>query len=97
MNCAITSPVMPDFLILRIISLKPIIVLIIAPRDCKKYHETVEKLIVPLNGKILNKRREQMKLKSLRPWDTAVDALGKKPLAPFKDAQELIKATRVYF
>ncbi len=67
------------------------------PEDCKKYHETVEKLIVPLNGKILNKRRRQMKLKSLRPWDTAVDAFGKKPLAPFKDAQELIKATGSIF
>jgi oligoendopeptidase F len=67
------------------------------PKDCKKYHETVEKLIVPLNGKILNKRREQMKLKSLRPWDTAVDAFGEKPLAPFKEASELIKATGSIF
>jgi len=67
------------------------------PKDCKKYHETVEKLIVPLNGKILKKRREQMKLKSLRPWDTAVDALGAKPLAPFKNAQGLIKATSSIF
>ena len=55
------------------------------PKDCKKFHETVEKLIVPLNGRILNRRREQMKFKSLRPWDTAVDALGKKPLPLFKD------------
>ncbi len=68
-----------------------------SPLDCKKYHETVEKLIVPLNGKILSKRREQMKLKSLRPWDTAVDALGEKPLAPFKDARELIKAAGSIF
>ena len=67
------------------------------PQDCKKYHETVEKLIVPLNGKILDKRRQQMKLKSLRPWDTAVDALGQKPLAPFKEARELIKTTRSIF
>jgi oligoendopeptidase F len=66
-------------------------------RDCKKYHETVEKLIVPLNGKILSKRREQMKLKTLRPWDTGVDASGKKPLVPFKDAQELIKKTDSIF
>jgi len=68
-----------------------------SPSDCKKYHETVEKLIVPLNGKILNKRKEQMKLKTLRPWDTAVDALGQKPLAPFKDAKDLIKATASIF
>jgi len=68
-----------------------------SPQDCKKYHETVEKLIVPLNGKILNKRRQQMKLKSLRPWDTAVDASGEGPLVPFKDAQELVKRTASIF
>jgi oligoendopeptidase F len=68
-----------------------------SPRDCKQYHETVEKLIVPLNGMILNKRREQMRLESLRPWDTAVDARGEKPLTPFKDAQELIKAAGTIF
>jgi len=66
-------------------------------QDCKKYHETVEKLIVPLNGRILDKRRQQMELKSLRPWDTAVDASGEKPLAPFKEVQELIKATGSIF
>ena len=76
-----------------------------SPKDCKKYHETVERLIVPLNGKILSKRLEQMKrsispaeeLKSLRPWDTAVDALGRQPLVPFKDAQELIKGAGTIF
>jgi oligoendopeptidase F len=67
------------------------------PRDCKKYHETVERLIVPLNRRILNKRRDQMKLKSLRPWDAAVDALGVKPLSPFKDADGLIKGTAAIF
>jgi oligoendopeptidase F len=68
-----------------------------SPQDCKKYHQTVEKLIVPLNGKILNKRRQQMKLKSLRPWDTAVDPSGEQPLVPFKDAQELVKRTASIF
>ena len=68
-----------------------------SPGDCKKYHETVEKMIVPLNGKILSKRREQMRLTSLRPWDTAVDASGEEPLDPFKDAQELIKGAGAIF
>ena len=68
-----------------------------SPRDCKKYHETVEKLIVPLNGKMICRRREQMKLQSLRPWDTLVDALGEKPLVPFKDARGLIKAAGSIF
>ncbi|MDE2214323.1 MAG: M3 family oligoendopeptidase [Candidatus Omnitrophica bacterium] len=67
------------------------------PADCKKYHETVEKLIVPLNGKILKRRKEQMKLNALRPWDTSVDPLGEKPLAPFSQPQELIRGTSAIF
>ncbi|MDE2027915.1 MAG: M3 family oligoendopeptidase, partial [Candidatus Omnitrophica bacterium] len=67
------------------------------PADCKKYHQTVEKLVVPLNGKILSKRKEQMKLTSLRPWDTAVDPLGQKPLAPFKEAGDLVRGTGAIF
>ncbi|MBF0510860.1 MAG: M3 family oligoendopeptidase [Candidatus Omnitrophica bacterium] len=67
------------------------------PEDCHKYHQTIEKWIVPLNGKILNTRRQQMKLKSLRPWDTSCDPLGKKPLSPFKDTRKLIQSTGAIF
>jgi oligoendopeptidase F len=66
-------------------------------QDCQKYHETVERLIVPLNEKILDNRRRQMKLKSLRPWDTAVDPFGKEALAPFKEAKELVKGVGSIF
>ncbi len=59
------------------------------PQDCKQYHSSVEKLLVPLWRHILERRREQMKLKKLRPWDTAVDALGRPPLRPFTKVHEL--------
>src|SRR5262249_19809116 len=68
-----------------------------SPADCKKYHETIEKWVVPLNGRILQKRCRQMKLKSLKPWDTAVDPLGEKPLSPFADARGLIRSTAAIF
>lgn len=68
-----------------------------SPQDCKKFHAVIEELVVPLNKRILDKRRQQMKLKSLRPWDTAVDPQGKKPLAPFKEVAELIKAAGMIF
>jgi oligoendopeptidase F len=67
------------------------------PGDCKRYHGTVEKLVVPLNEKILSRRRQQMKLTSLRPWDISVDAAGQKPLVPFKDAQQLAGKTASIF
>jgi len=59
------------------------------PRDCKQYHQTVEEVVVPLWKEILEKRRQEMKLERLRPWDTAVDPLGRSPLKPFEKIEEL--------
>ena len=60
------------------------------PQDCKQYHASMEKLLVPLWRQILEKRREHMKLKKLRPWDIAVDSLGRPPLRPFNKVSELV-------
>ncbi|MBF0490182.1 MAG: M3 family oligoendopeptidase [Candidatus Omnitrophica bacterium] len=67
------------------------------PADCKKYHETIEKLVVPIYGEILKKRKLEMKLDSLRPWDLAVDTYGKQPLKPFDKASDLIEKTQKIF
>ena len=67
------------------------------PADCKKYHETVERLIVPLYGEILKKRQQEMKVDYLRPWDVAVDPLGRNSLKPFERAPELIEKTQTIF
>ncbi len=67
------------------------------PTDCKRYHETIEALIVPLNGKILERRKTEMNVKTLRPWDTAVDPLGRPPLKPFQEVKELISGTQKIF
>ncbi len=67
------------------------------PADCKKYHETVERLVVPLYGEILQRRQQEMKLDSLRPWDVAVDPLGRSSLKPFERAPQLIEKTQAIF
>ena len=59
-------------------------------QDCKQYHASIEELLVPLWRQILEKRREHMKLKKLRPWDIAVDSLGRPPLRPFQKVNELM-------
>ncbi len=58
--------------------------------DCYKFHDAVEAHVVPLVRQIQARRREHMKLDALRPWDTAVDPLGRPPLRPFKSARELV-------
>ncbi len=59
------------------------------PEDCRNYHDAVERFVVPLWKKISEKRREQMRLDRLRPWDTAVDPLGRPPLKPFENIAKL--------
>jgi len=67
------------------------------PEDCYRYHNAVERLVVPVFEKILQKRKEQMKLDSLRPWDTGVDPLGRPPLKPFEKTDELIsKVSKIF-
>lgn len=67
------------------------------PEDCKQYHRSAEKYIVPLWQEILEKRRQAMRLKDLRPWDTAVDPQGLVPLKPFKDVEELVSKCQQIF
>ncbi|MBI9019210.1 MAG: M3 family oligoendopeptidase [Phycisphaerae bacterium] len=57
-------------------------------KDCKDYHDAVEKLLVPLQAKIFEKRKEQMGLDKLRPWDIGCDPLGRDPLKPFEEVEE---------
>ncbi|MBF0483698.1 MAG: M3 family oligoendopeptidase [Candidatus Omnitrophica bacterium] len=67
------------------------------PEDCKKYHEAIEKFVVPVWIKILERRRNQMKLNVLRPWDTAVDPLGREALKPFTEIDRLIAGCNQIF
>ena len=50
------------------------------PEDCFAFHVAVEQHVVPLVRKIQARRRTRMSLDALRPWDTAVDPLGRPPL-----------------
>jgi len=67
------------------------------PDDCRTFHDSVEKYVVPLARKINEKRKAQMKLDVLRPWDTACDPLGRPPLRPFENAEGLIAGAAKIF
>ena len=62
-----------------------------SPADCKAFHESVEKLVLPLLKEIYKKRAEKMGLKTLRPWDLSVDPLSRPPLKPYQNGDELIE------
>ena len=62
-----------------------------SPADCKAFHESVEKLVLPLLKEIYKKRAEKMGLKTLCPWDLSVDPLSRPPLKPYQNGEELIE------
>jgi oligoendopeptidase F len=59
--------------------------------DCKKFHTAIETQVVPLLKDIQARRKQNMNLESLKPWDTAVDPLGRSPLKPFTDGNDLLE------
>ncbi len=61
------------------------------PEDCEHFQAAVEQTVVPAVERILERRRQRMGLETLRPWDTAVDPLGRPALKPFEEVPELIE------
>ncbi|MBF0618974.1 MAG: M3 family oligoendopeptidase [Candidatus Omnitrophica bacterium] len=59
------------------------------PEDCKAYHRAIKEVIVPLRREMDARRCREMKLAELKPWDAAVDPLGRTALKPFTKAEEL--------
>ncbi|HMK05335.1 MAG TPA: M3 family oligoendopeptidase [Ferruginibacter sp.] len=58
--------------------------------DCYKFHEAVKQYVLPLVNIIYQKKKEKLKLDTLRPWDIDAEPEGTEPLHPFKTSDELI-------
>jgi oligoendopeptidase F len=65
--------------------------------DCFEFHEAVAETVVPLLNQLASKRKTSMELTELKPWDKAVDPLGRKPLKPFETGEELLSKTITVF
>ncbi|MBA2277002.1 MAG: oligoendopeptidase F, partial [Chloroflexia bacterium] len=53
------------------------------PEDCARFHDAVAATFVPALARRHERRREQMGLDALRPWDTAPDPAGRPALHPY--------------
>src|SRR6478672_10348901 len=49
------------------------------PADCEKFHAAIEQTAAPAVQRVLQHRRERLKLDVLRPWDLAVDPYRRTP------------------
>jgi len=58
--------------------------------DCFRFHEAVQRHVIPLVNKIYEKKKEKLSLDELRPWDVEAEPEGTKPLTPFTTSDELI-------
>jgi oligoendopeptidase F len=65
--------------------------------DCYRFHDSVKEYVVPLVGKINEKKRKKLGLDTLRPWDGEAEPAGIEPLRPFADGQDLLKKTTKCF
>jgi oligoendopeptidase F len=63
------------------------------PEDCIQFHKTVENTVVPVLDHLLKKRKEELEIDVLKPWDLEVDTFGKPELKPFATGEELVQKT----
>src|SRR5690606_83503 len=50
------------------------------PQDCFDFHDAVEKELMPLVNKMIEKRKMALGYTELKPYDLSVDVKGRKPL-----------------
>ena len=65
--------------------------------DCYRFHDSVKEYIVPLVGRINEKKRKKLGLDTLRPWDGEAEPAGIEPLRPFADGTDLLAKTTKCF
>jgi len=65
--------------------------------DCFRFHEAVKENVVPLVGRINEKKRKKLGLDTLRPWDGEAEPEGTEPLRPFTNGKDLLTKTTACF
>lgn len=60
-------------------------------KACEQFHEAIKTEVIPLVKKIHQKRKQQLKVENLRPYDLEVDAENLPPLIPFNTQEELVQ------
>ncbi len=67
------------------------------PADCLRFHDAVEQVVMPVARRLRDRRRATLGVELLRPWDLAVDALGRPPLRPFGRIDGLLDGAEEVF
>lgn len=65
--------------------------------DCFQFHAAVKEYIIPLVNIIHENKRKKLGLEKLRPWDVDAEPVGREPLHPFSNGDELLEKTIACF
>src|SRR6266404_4444203 len=65
--------------------------------DCLRFHDSIEREVMPALRELQAERRRQLGLDKLHPWDLAVDPLNRPPLRPFETTDRLVAGTQLIF
>jgi oligoendopeptidase F len=67
------------------------------PDDMLRFHDAIERVVVPAARRLNARRRARLRVPTLRPWDLEVDPAGRPPLRPYHDIAELeAKTARIF-
>jgi oligoendopeptidase F len=67
------------------------------PNHCSQFHDAVTSEVMPAVRELQAKRKEQLKLDKLRPWDLGVDPLNRPPLRPFEQVDQMVNRSQRIF
>ncbi len=67
------------------------------PADCLALHEAVERVIVPAASQLAEKRRQQLGVESLRPWDQYVNPRANEAPRTVSDVDGLLRQCATAF
>lgn len=68
-----------------------------SPQHCFDFHDAVASEVFPAVRELQAKRRQQLGLAKLRPWDSAVDPLNRPALKPFEKVEDMVTRTQKIF
>ncbi|MEL7087578.1 MAG: M3 family oligoendopeptidase, partial [Planctomycetota bacterium] len=69
------------------------------PRDCQDFADAIDAVIMHRVAELDEKRKGELGVETLRPWDGAVDVKGRGPLRPFPadDPRKMVEGSREIF
>ncbi|NWJ47777.1 MAG: M3 family oligoendopeptidase [Chloroflexi bacterium] len=67
------------------------------PEDCHTFHKAILETVVPAATRVYERRKKQLEVEALRPWDLEVETRDLPPLKPFENGEQLQKRAEVVF